>query len=139
MISALVLKLPPGLNLAALWHQQSSVLPQTRSLTSLGSRSSSISITIEPSTSKPHKKYKPEKQQPIEPEVPSPAPSLEYIIHLPSNNPIPNAAKDSMKFQELTDLCTRMSNKVLDLESEVIDIKFSFTVRLQSLKTGFIS
>nr|GEU41899.1 hypothetical protein [Tanacetum cinerariifolium] len=32
--NALVLKLPPGMNLAALWHQQSSVLPQTRSLTS---------------------------------------------------------------------------------------------------------
>nr|GEY07039.1 hypothetical protein [Tanacetum cinerariifolium] len=32
--SALVLKPPPGMNLAALWHQQSSVLPQTRSLTS---------------------------------------------------------------------------------------------------------
>nr|GEX67203.1 hypothetical protein [Tanacetum cinerariifolium] len=29
-----VLKPPPGINLAALWHQQSSALPQTRSLTS---------------------------------------------------------------------------------------------------------
>nr|GFB35944.1 hypothetical protein [Tanacetum cinerariifolium] len=33
-LSALVLKPPPGMNLAALWHQQSSVLQQTRSLTS---------------------------------------------------------------------------------------------------------
>nr|GEW21742.1 hypothetical protein [Tanacetum cinerariifolium] len=31
---ALVLKPPPGMNLAALWHQQSFGLPQTRSLTS---------------------------------------------------------------------------------------------------------
>nr|GFA95939.1 ribonuclease H-like domain, reverse transcriptase, RNA-dependent DNA polymerase [Tanacetum cinerariifolium] len=31
---ALVLKPPPGMNLAVLWHQQSSALPQTRSLTS---------------------------------------------------------------------------------------------------------
>nr|GFA33382.1 hypothetical protein [Tanacetum cinerariifolium] len=31
---ALVLKPPPGINLATLWHQQSYVLPQTRSLTS---------------------------------------------------------------------------------------------------------
>nr|GEZ82871.1 hypothetical protein [Tanacetum cinerariifolium] len=31
---ALVLKPPPGINLAALWHHQSSVLPQTKSLTS---------------------------------------------------------------------------------------------------------
>nr|GEV61882.1 copia protein [Tanacetum cinerariifolium] len=34
LYSALVLKPPIGMNLAALWHQQSSVLPQTRSLTS---------------------------------------------------------------------------------------------------------
>nr|GEV53639.1 hypothetical protein [Tanacetum cinerariifolium] len=32
--TALVLKPPPGMNLAALWHQQSSILQQTRSLTS---------------------------------------------------------------------------------------------------------
>nr|GEY64733.1 hypothetical protein [Tanacetum cinerariifolium] len=33
---ALVLKPPLGMNLAALWHQQSSALQQTRSLTSPG-------------------------------------------------------------------------------------------------------
>nr|GEZ50783.1 hypothetical protein [Tanacetum cinerariifolium] len=32
------------------------------------------------------------------------------------------------------DLCTRLSNKVLDLESEVIDIKSSFTARIQKLE-----
>nr|GEY09989.1 ribonuclease H-like domain-containing protein [Tanacetum cinerariifolium] len=36
---ALVLKPPPGINLAALWHQHSSVLPQTKSLTSPGDMS----------------------------------------------------------------------------------------------------
>nr|GEV08259.1 hypothetical protein [Tanacetum cinerariifolium] len=37
--SALVLKPPPGMNLAALWHQQSFVFLQTRSLTSQGDMS----------------------------------------------------------------------------------------------------
>nr|GEU87283.1 putative ribonuclease H-like domain-containing protein [Tanacetum cinerariifolium] len=69
-MSALVLKPPLEMNLAALWHQQSSVMPQTRSLTS----------------------------------------------------------------QELVDLCTRLSNKVLDLESEIIDIKSSFTHKIEKLE-----
>nr|GEY40473.1 hypothetical protein [Tanacetum cinerariifolium] len=36
--------------------------------------------------------------------------------------------------KELMDLCTRLSNKVLDLESKVIGIKSSFTARIQKLK-----
>nr|GEX39482.1 copia protein [Tanacetum cinerariifolium] len=74
-----------------------------------------VSIPTEPSTSKSHKKYKSKKQQPIAPEVPSPETSSEHQQHSPSNDPIPNvAAKDSLIFQELMDLCTRLSNKVLD-------------------------
>nr|GEX23053.1 ribonuclease H-like domain-containing protein [Tanacetum cinerariifolium] len=41
---------------------------------------------------------------------------------------------DWLKLQELMDLCIRLSNKVLDLESEVIDIKFSFTDKIEKLK-----
>nr|GEV60941.1 reverse transcriptase domain-containing protein [Tanacetum cinerariifolium] len=70
MISALVLKLPLRMNLAALWHRQSSVLPQTRSLTTQAAEEvgqDDVSIPAEPSTSKPHKKYKSKKQQPIAP------------------------------------------------------------------------
>nr|GFB50937.1 hypothetical protein [Tanacetum cinerariifolium] len=96
ILSALMLKPPPGMNLAALWHQQSSVLPQTRSLTSQA--------------------------------------SLEHQLPSPSNDPIPDADKESLKFQELMDLCTRLSNKVLGLESEVIDIKFSFTDKITKLE-----
>nr|GEU83840.1 hypothetical protein [Tanacetum cinerariifolium] len=109
-----VQKPPPRMNLAALWHQQSSVLPQTRSLTSqaaeeVGQAQDDVSIPTEPSTSKPYKKHKLKKQQPIAP-------------------------KDSLKLQELMDLCTRLSNKVLDLESEVIDIKSSFTEKIEKLE-----
>nr|GEY91830.1 hypothetical protein [Tanacetum cinerariifolium] len=137
--SALVLKPPPGMNIAALWHQQSPVLPQTRSLTSsgfsrvitplfenmlvpvaeeVGEAQDDVSIPTEPSTSKPHKKHKSKKQQQIAPKVPSHAPSLEHQLPSPSNDLIPNADKDSLTLQELVDLCIRLSTKVLDLESE---------------------
>nr|GEX30083.1 hypothetical protein [Tanacetum cinerariifolium] len=52
------------------------------------------------------------------PKVPSPEPSPEHQLPSPFNDPIPDADKDSLKFQELMDLCTRLSNKVLDLEKE---------------------
>nr|GEU57705.1 ribonuclease H-like domain-containing protein [Tanacetum cinerariifolium] len=137
--SALVLKPPPGMNLVALWHQQSSVLPQTRSLTSPAAEEvvqaqDDVSIHTKPSTSKPHKKHKSKKQQPKTPKVPSPETSPEHQLPLPSNDPIPEADKDTLKFQELMDLCIRLSNKVLDLESEVIDIKFSFTEKIEKLE-----
>nr|GEY15994.1 hypothetical protein [Tanacetum cinerariifolium] len=93
-----------------------------------------VSIPTEPSTFKPHKKHKSKKQQPIAPKVPSPAPSPEHTIPLPSNDPIPDADKDSLKFQELMDLCIRLSNKVLDLESKVIDIKSSFIDKIAKLE-----
>nr|GEW47104.1 uncharacterized mitochondrial protein AtMg00810-like [Tanacetum cinerariifolium] len=185
--SALVLKPPSGMNLAALWHQQSSVLPQTRSLTSqvdhqlgdmshhqdiydnpsltkkvfanmkrvgtsffwvitplfenmlvpvaeeVGQAQDDVSIPTEPSTFKPYKKPKSKKQQPIAPKVPSTEPSPKHQLPLPSNDPIP-AAKDSLKLQELMDLCTRLSNKVLDLESEVINIKSSFIDKIEKLE-----
>nr|GEX67041.1 hypothetical protein [Tanacetum cinerariifolium] len=66
--------------------------------------------------------------------VPPPESSPEHTIPSPSNNPIPDANKDSLTFQDLMDLCTRLSNKVLDLESEVIDIKSSFTDKIEKLK-----
>nr|GEX18069.1 hypothetical protein [Tanacetum cinerariifolium] len=75
----------------------------------VGQAQGDISIPAKPSTSKPYKKHKSKKQQPIAP-------------------------TDSLTLQELVDLCTRLSNKVLDLESEVIDIKSSFTDRIQKLE-----
>nr|GEW07869.1 hypothetical protein [Tanacetum cinerariifolium] len=169
--SAIVLKPPPGMNLAALWQQQSSVLPQTRSLTSqvdhqlgdmshhqdiydnpsitkkvfgnikivgtgfsrlitplfenmlviaaeeVGQAQDDVSIPTKPSTSKPHKKHKLKKHQPIAPKVPSPEPSPEHQLPSPFNDPI-HTAKDSLKLQELMNLCIRLSNKVLDLDSQ---------------------
>nr|GEU52411.1 hypothetical protein [Tanacetum cinerariifolium] len=134
-----VLKPPPRMNLAALWHQQSFSLQKTRSLTSpatkeVGQALDDVFIPTEPSTSKPHKKPKSKKQQPIAPKIPSPKPSPVHQLPSPSTDPIPDADKDNLKFQELMNLCTRLSNKVLDLESKVIDIKSSFTARIQKLE-----
>nr|GEU83738.1 ribonuclease H-like domain-containing protein [Tanacetum cinerariifolium] len=99
----------------------------------VGQAQDDVSIPNEPSTSKPHKKHKSKKQQPISPKVPSPEPSPEHQLPSPSNDPIPNA-KDSLKLQELMDLCTRLSNKFRDLKSKVIDIKSSFTDKIEKLK-----
>nr|GEU67521.1 retrovirus-related Pol polyprotein from transposon TNT 1-94 [Tanacetum cinerariifolium] len=87
----------------------------------VGQAQDDVSIPTEPSTSKPYKKHKSKKQKPIAPKVPSPKPSPEHQLPSPSNDPI-LTTKDSLKLQELMDLCTRLSNKVLDLESKVIDI-----------------
>nr|GEY51653.1 hypothetical protein [Tanacetum cinerariifolium] len=73
----------------------------------VGQAQDDVSIPTEPSTSKPHKKYK------------------------SKNN---NQKHLSLKFQELMDLCARLSNKVMDLESEVIGIKSSFTDKIAKLE-----
>nr|GEX90166.1 hypothetical protein [Tanacetum cinerariifolium] len=99
----------------------------------VGQAQDDVSIPTEPSTSKPHKKHKSKKQQPIAPKVPSLEPSPEHQLPLSSNDPIPTA-NYSLKLQELMDLCTRLPNKVLDLESEVINIKSSFTEKIEKLK-----
>nr|GEW45868.1 hypothetical protein [Tanacetum cinerariifolium] len=69
-----------------------------------------IPIPTEPSTSKPQKKHKPKRKHTKEPE-------------------------DSMKLKELMDFCTNLSNKVLDLESEVIDIKSTYKVKIEKLES----
>nr|GEV55370.1 retrovirus-related Pol polyprotein from transposon TNT 1-94 [Tanacetum cinerariifolium] len=177
--SALVLKPPPRMNLAALWHQFVQLLIDhqlgdmshhqdicdnpsltkkvftnmkrvgtgfSRVITPLfesmlvqateevGEAQDDVSIPTEPSTSKPQKKHKSKKRQPKAPKVPSPEPSLVPQLPSPSNDPIPDADKDSLTLQELIDLCTRLSNKVLDLESEVIDLKSFFTYKIEKLK-----
>nr|GEU90959.1 copia protein [Tanacetum cinerariifolium] len=142
--SALVPKQPLGMNLASLWHQQSFVLLQIRSLTSqvidhqLGDMSHHKDIYDNPSLTK--KVFAIMKrvgtgfsEQTQAPKVPSPEPSLEHKLPSPSNDPLPGG-KDSLKLKELMDLCTHLSNKVLELESEVIDIKCTYKERIEKLK-----
>nr|GEX94320.1 hypothetical protein [Tanacetum cinerariifolium] len=76
----------------------------------VGQAQDGVSIPTEPSTSKPHKKHKSKKQQPKahkskkqQPKahkVPSPEPSPDYQLPSPSNDPIPDADKDILNFQD---------------------------------------
>nr|GEV21844.1 hypothetical protein [Tanacetum cinerariifolium] len=89
----------------------------------------SVSIPTKPSTLKPYKKHKSKKQQTQAPTVLSP----EHKLPSPSNDPLPGG-EDSLKLKEMIDLCTHLSNKVLELESEVIDIKSTYTERIKKLE-----
>nr|GFA09048.1 hypothetical protein [Tanacetum cinerariifolium] len=93
----------------------------------------STTIPTEPSTSTPYKKHKSKKQKPQATKVPSLEPSPEHRLPSPYNDPLP-AGRDSMKLKELMDLCTHLSNKVLELDSEIIDIKSSSKERIEKLK-----
>nr|GFB04628.1 hypothetical protein [Tanacetum cinerariifolium] len=67
------------------------------------------------------------------PKVSSPEPSLEHRLPSPSNDPL-SGGKDSLKLKELMDLCTHLSNKLLKLESEVIDIKSTYKERIEKFE-----
>nr|GEY98209.1 hypothetical protein [Tanacetum cinerariifolium] len=60
----------------------------------------------------------------------------EYNVPLPSHShdPLPSG-EDSLKLKELMDLCTNLSKKVLDLESEVIDIKSTYKAKIKKLES----
>nr|GEV40951.1 hypothetical protein [Tanacetum cinerariifolium] len=53
----------------------------------------------------------------------------------PSNYPLPSG-KDSLKLKELMNLCTYLSNKLLELESKVIDIKSTYKERIEKREGG---
>nr|GEV16693.1 hypothetical protein [Tanacetum cinerariifolium] len=95
-----------------------------------------ILIPTEPSTSKPQKKNKPKRKHTKEPEVLPTESQAEHNepLPLPSHDPLPSV-EDSLKFKELIDLYTNLSNKVLDLESEVLDIKYTYTTRIEKLES----
>nr|GEW97977.1 synaptobrevin, longin-like domain protein [Tanacetum cinerariifolium] len=92
-----------------------------------------ISIPTKLSTSKPYKKQKPKKHQTQAPKFLSLKPLPEHRLALPSNDPLPGG-KDSLKLKELMDLCIHLSNKVLELESKVIDIKSTYKERIEKLE-----
>nr|GEU83646.1 hypothetical protein [Tanacetum cinerariifolium] len=92
-----------------------------------------IPIPTEPSTFKPRKKHKPKRKHTQESKVPPTESLAEHNLPSPSHDPLPSG-KDSLKLKELMDLCINFSNKVLDLESEVIDIKFTYQARIEKLE-----
>nr|GEV65454.1 hypothetical protein [Tanacetum cinerariifolium] len=99
----------------------------------LQANTQSLSITNEPSTSKPQKKYKQKRKHTQESKVPLTESTAEQTLPSPSNDLLPSG-KDSLKLKELMDLCTNLSNKVLELDSEVINIKFTYQERIEKLE-----
>nr|GEX54808.1 putative ribonuclease H-like domain-containing protein [Tanacetum cinerariifolium] len=95
-----------------------------------------IPIPIEPSTFKTQKKNKPKRKHTKVHEVPSTESLAEHNVSLPSSShdPLPSG-EDILKLKELMDLCTNLSNKVLDLESEVIDIKYTYKEKIEKLES----
>nr|GEZ15322.1 hypothetical protein [Tanacetum cinerariifolium] len=69
----------------------------------------------------------------VAPKIPSPKPLPEHMLPSPSNDPLPGG-KNSMKLKELMDLCTHLFNKILELESKVIDIKYTYKERIEKLE-----
>nr|GEW17084.1 reverse transcriptase domain-containing protein [Tanacetum cinerariifolium] len=96
----------------------------------------SIPIPTEPSYSKPQKKHKPKRKYTKEAKVPPIEPQAKHTVPLPlpSHNTLPSG-EDSLKLQELMDLCTNLSNKVLNLESEVLDIKSTYKAKFEKLES----
>nr|GEY81494.1 hypothetical protein [Tanacetum cinerariifolium] len=71
-----------------------------------------------------------------EPKVPPTKSQVEHNVPLPlpSHDPLPSG-EDSLKLKELMDLCTNLSNKVLDLESKVIHIKSTYKAKFEQLES----
>nr|GEY74699.1 hypothetical protein [Tanacetum cinerariifolium] len=82
-----------------------------------------IPIPTEPSAYKPQKKHKPKRKHTKEPEVLPTESQAKHDVPLPSpsHDPLPSG-EDGLKLKELMDLYTNLSNKVLNLEIEVLDI-----------------
>nr|GFB46017.1 hypothetical protein [Tanacetum cinerariifolium] len=56
------------------------------------------------------------------------------LLPSPSYDPL-SSGEDSLKLKKLMDLCTNLSNKVLDLESEVINIKSTYKAKIEKLES----
>nr|GEV71985.1 hypothetical protein [Tanacetum cinerariifolium] len=82
------------------------------------------------------KKHKPKKKHTKEPKVPSTESQAEHNVPLPSpSHDLLPRGEDSLKLKELMDLCTNLSNKILDLEGEVINIKSTYKAKIEKLES----
>nr|GEX09409.1 putative ribonuclease H-like domain-containing protein [Tanacetum cinerariifolium] len=82
------------------------------------------------------RKHKPKRKHTKEPEVSLAVSQPEHNVPLPlpSHDPLPNG-ENSLKLKELMNLCTTLSNKVLYLESDVINIKSTYKAKIEKLKS----
>nr|GEX20269.1 ribonuclease H-like domain-containing protein [Tanacetum cinerariifolium] len=85
----------------------------------------------------PQRKHKPirkEKKEKKETKVSPTELPIEKNVPTPSSDPLPSG-EDSMPLKELMVLCTNLSNKVLDLENEVIEVKYSHKAKITELES----
>nr|GEV28510.1 hypothetical protein [Tanacetum cinerariifolium] len=81
-----------------------------------------------------HKPMRKEKKERKETEVSPIELPTEKNVPTPSSDPLPSG-EDSMPLKELMVLCTNLSNKVLDLENEVIEVKSSHKAKIAELES----
>nr|GEU32230.1 putative ribonuclease H-like domain-containing protein [Tanacetum cinerariifolium] len=89
-----------------------------------------------PSSSQPQRKHKPrrkERKERKETQVSFTELPIEDHVPTTSNDPLPSG-EDRMQLKELMVLCTNLSNKVFDLENEVIEMKSSHKAKIAELK-----
>nr|GEZ24087.1 hypothetical protein [Tanacetum cinerariifolium] len=72
-------------------------------------------IVTQPSTFQPQKKHKPRRKQRKETKVSQDEPPTKEHIPTPSHDPIPSG-EDRLKLNELMEICTKLSGRVLYLE-----------------------
>nr|GEU86848.1 uncharacterized mitochondrial protein AtMg00810-like [Tanacetum cinerariifolium] len=80
------------------------------------------------------RKHKPKRKQRMETEVSPTKTNIEEHVLTHSNDPLPSG-EDRMQLKELIDLCTNLSNKVLDLENEIIEMKSSHKAKIKELES----
>nr|GEU47856.1 hypothetical protein [Tanacetum cinerariifolium] len=74
-----------------------------------------ILILTKPLSSQPQMKYKPKREQMEATEVPYTEPQAEERVPTPSHDPLP-IGEDRLELNELMDICTKLSDRVLYLE-----------------------
>nr|GEW26384.1 hypothetical protein [Tanacetum cinerariifolium] len=80
----------------------------------------------------PQRKHKPRRKQRMETVVSPTEKNTKEHVPTPSNDPLPSG-ENRMQLKELMKLCTNLSNKVLNLENEVIEMKSSHKEKIKEL------
>nr|GEY27530.1 hypothetical protein [Tanacetum cinerariifolium] len=80
------------------------------------------------------RKHKPRRKQRMETKISPTETNTEEHVPTPFNDPLPSD-EDRMQLKELMELCTNLSNKVLDLENEVIEMKSSHKAKIEELES----
>nr|GEV06249.1 hypothetical protein [Tanacetum cinerariifolium] len=88
-----------------------------------------IPILTQPSASQPQRKHKPRRKQKEATEVPQTGPQAKEHIPTPSHDPLPSG-KDRLQLNELMDICTKLSDRVLSLEQT----KTNQSAKIEKLK-----